>query len=284
MSLHLLPILFLLVFSTRDPDSPVVCKDEKTVLRGNAPPHGFEQWCELPGAIKHGQYKTWHANGKVAKDYWFQNGELNGPGVEFLPNRIPVITGFYRSGKRHGTFQFVNPKDTSDSTTIPFVNDVPNGTGRRSISEGGNAEVRFQNGKMVGVLNFEDLRGRVYKKCKTVDGSMGPCTYHFPAGGPSQQTEAEEFDGEFAVHALTLCYGKQPPYLTGTAAKALISPLVRIRITALYKQLTYAKVEATISSRPPSPDTFLWRAEKRKTFSFSRTRSGSWKPVTCPWF
>jgi len=178
------------------------CKDG-AVIRGN---EGKELYCAkitaYGGEIKHGEYMSWHGNGKpsIVTNYkdgnrdgkyeWFyDNGKpwevlnykddkLDGKFEKFYSNGKPRVVANYKDGKRDGKFEsfhgngklheVLNYKDGKLDGKYEWFH----GNGKPSIVTNykddkldGKFESFFENGQIAGVLNYKDgKRDGKYKR------------------------------------------------------------------------------------------------------------------------
>ncbi len=102
---------------------------EGASLKGDAPPDGTEQWCEMDDGKKHGPYARYHDSGQKAEagDYkngqkagpwkaWYEDGQLNweaefyddvrdGPYTSYFKDGTKRSEGFYEDDKMDGRWQ-----------------------------------------------------------------------------------------------------------------------------------------------------------------------------------
>ncbi len=77
--------------------------------RGDAPPDGFEQWCEAPDAYghsrRHGPARTWYDDGAPWVEQSFADGIVDGPFLERHRNGRPAREGTYVRGRKVGRWR-----------------------------------------------------------------------------------------------------------------------------------------------------------------------------------
>lgn len=87
---------------------PVACP-RGTERRGDAPPDGFEQWCEGKDASGHGlregPARVWYDDGGVWIERSFKAGEPDGAYVERHRNGKRAREGAYVRGRKIGTWR-----------------------------------------------------------------------------------------------------------------------------------------------------------------------------------
>jgi hypothetical protein len=78
-----------------------------TTPKGEAPPEGFEAWCEgRPDAAgrlrRHGPARAWYDDGALHLEERWAEGRRDGPFVEYHRNGRKARAGDYREGERTG--------------------------------------------------------------------------------------------------------------------------------------------------------------------------------------
>ena len=88
--------------------APLACP-KGTERKGDAPPDGFEQWCEGRDGFgyprREGPHRTWYDDGGVWVEKTFREGELEGPFVERYRNGKAAREGTYARGRKVGTWR-----------------------------------------------------------------------------------------------------------------------------------------------------------------------------------
>lgn len=81
------------------------CPDGARIY-GAAPPRGIAQWCHAPDkngkAIRHGEYRRWHKNGKLKTVAEYKKGALDGTRVQWYPTGKKRSENNFLGGERHG--------------------------------------------------------------------------------------------------------------------------------------------------------------------------------------
>jgi len=98
-------VLMFFVVSSIGAEADTSCP-ENTVLTGNPPPEGLEQYCVLPNGEKHGFYKHWYANGQLMELLYFKGGKEHGSQTAWWPNGQMMMQGESVNGKRYRAFEY----------------------------------------------------------------------------------------------------------------------------------------------------------------------------------
>jgi antitoxin component YwqK of YwqJK toxin-antitoxin module len=98
--------------------------------RGEAPPDGHEQWCEVRDLHgkprRHGPARTWYDDGTPWVEEGWRDGEREGPFLERYRNGRLAREGAYRAGRRHGRFTTWH-ENGNRAEEIGFRDGVPDG-------------------------------------------------------------------------------------------------------------------------------------------------------------
>lgn len=147
------------------------CPDD-AILKGDAPPHGIKQWCQLPDATQHGPSSFWYPTGEKRALAHFVHGKLEGPVTEWHRNGKKAEQGFYKDDKRHGAFATWYEDGTKESLE-EYQEDVLSGKWL----------IWYRNGKPMVVSEFRDGKRH------------GPSASYYENG--QIQTQGEFRDGEY---------------------------------------------------------------------------------------
>lgn len=77
-------------------------------FRGN----GAAEQGEFYFGLKNKVWKNWYENGKIKNIYNWQKGMLSGKYQEFTESGLLVVSGKYKSNKKHGRWIYYKTKDT----------------------------------------------------------------------------------------------------------------------------------------------------------------------------
>lgn len=103
---------------------------EESKLAGKPFPQGKRQWCAYKDdnnqIVKHGEYRQWHQSGALHVQAFYEDDELEGEFLEFLPNKQLKERTFYQHGKKNGTSTLWN-KDGQKIREATYHNDFLNG-------------------------------------------------------------------------------------------------------------------------------------------------------------
>ena len=106
----LLMTFFLMAFGCRD-NAP--CPDG-TKRIGDPPPQDIEQWCEksggLDGAVRHGPYNAWYADGKMKEEGKYEDGKKVGMWIRYHKNGKKAHQVPYKNDKMDGMWVKWDPK------------------------------------------------------------------------------------------------------------------------------------------------------------------------------
>jgi len=145
------------------------CPDDSK-LSGQAFPRGIKQGCTYKDKdgvfVKHGEERTWHKNGNLNRQSFYEDGELHGELIEWYPDKTAKSRTLYQHGKRHGqSSQWNNEgKKLIDST---YVNDELNGLYIEYFLNGKpKVKGSYLNDLKSGLWEEYNERGEVSKKAE----------------------------------------------------------------------------------------------------------------------
>jgi len=143
--------------------------------RGEAPPDGYEQWCEVRDLhgrpLRHGPARTWYDDGGPWVEEAWRDGERDGAFVERYRNGRPAREGAFRAGRKHGRWTTFH-ENGNRAEEIGFRDGVPDGPfasyfeSGRPRTEGrhcggaqcGRWRTFDESGREVGTVDYGDLR------------------------------------------------------------------------------------------------------------------------------
>lgn len=154
--------------------APLACP-EGTERRGDAPPDGFEQWCEGRDGYGHarreGPARTWYDDGTVWVEQAFSEGLLDGSFLERHRNGRTAREGTYARGRKIGTWRIwfesgrlEEQSEWRDGTEHgPFTAYWPSGARRTEGRYCGGAQCgRWRtwdaDGRQVGEIDYGEQR------------------------------------------------------------------------------------------------------------------------------
>lgn len=80
----------------------VACDPETTPV-GAPPPDDTEMWCErIPSGERHGEYLSWHPNGRVHEKGRYRDGQRHGTWTRYWPSGGPRARVHFEDGREHG--------------------------------------------------------------------------------------------------------------------------------------------------------------------------------------
>lgn len=146
-----------------------------TERRGDAPPDGFEQWCEGRDGFgrprREGPARTWYDDGGIRLEETFKGGELDGPFVERHRNGKPAREGTYARGRKAGTWSVFFESGVLEERSQwrdgaahgPFASYWPTGALRTEGRHCGGVQCgRWRTfdpgGKLVGEIDYGEQR------------------------------------------------------------------------------------------------------------------------------
>ncbi|RJO66737.1 MAG: hypothetical protein C4523_11630 [Myxococcales bacterium] len=81
-----------------------------TDLVGQAPPNGFEQWCQKQGEsgtfVRHGPYQSWYDNGTLKERGEFNNGKMTGHWISWHETGNKRMEGTREESEQKGLWTF----------------------------------------------------------------------------------------------------------------------------------------------------------------------------------
>lgn len=162
------------------------CPDDSK-LSGQAFPRGVKQGCAYKDKdgvlVKHGEERTWHKNGSLNRQSFYEDGELHGELIEWYPDKTAKLKTLYQHGKRHGQSSQWNKdgKKLKDST---YVNDELNGPHMEYYSNGKpKVKGSYSNDLKSGLWEEYNERGEVLKKAEyKANFKHGKSVEFYPSG------------------------------------------------------------------------------------------------------
>ncbi|MGC3999957.1 MAG: hypothetical protein QM767_21955 [Anaeromyxobacter sp.] len=148
-----------------------------TARQGNAPPDGFEEYCErldeLGRELKQGPARTFYDDGLLWTETTWEKNKRSGPYTEFHRGGARAIQGTYLADGKEGTWTIWFPDGKIEERSSwrnntpdgPFVSFWPGGlpkvVGRHCLgAQCGRWTTFDQDGKEVGVVDYGELRDK----------------------------------------------------------------------------------------------------------------------------
>lgn len=104
----MLVVGLVLLLAASPVQAPLTCP-AGAERRGEAPPDGFEQWCEgkdpYGGGRREGPARAWYDDGGLWKEQSFREGLPDGRFLERHRNGKPAREGTYAMGRKVGTWR-----------------------------------------------------------------------------------------------------------------------------------------------------------------------------------
>jgi len=154
-----------------------------STLKGAVPPKGSETWCADSAGKKQGPATKWYENGKLFKNGWYKDGELDGLVVSFYPTGQLREQVAFAAGKQDGIARrwHLNGAKQAEAHYKAGKEDgivrswYENGTLRQ--------RVRMTAGKPVGKLDEWYPNGKRKRTAFYADGKQsGPSTSWYADG------------------------------------------------------------------------------------------------------
>lgn len=160
---------------------------ENAFLVGKAHPNGKAQWCAYKDSsgneVKHGEFRSWHQNGVIKEQAYYEDGELSGDFKEwYQEKKIKEITK-YTKGLKNGR-STIYSKDGLIVEDCSYVSDfkeglcVKNGVNGRSVEKG-----YYKNGQKNGLWEFYDQNGQVKERTEYLNNMKHGRTNKFTRNG-----------------------------------------------------------------------------------------------------
>lgn len=141
---------------------------QDSLLIGHAFPHGRSQWCAYKDSkkieVKHGEFRSWHNNGKLKSQCIYADGEIHGVYKEWYDDGVVKESTTYSKGRKQGKSTIFS-KEGKKIEEADYADDLKNGLyvkynkTAQPIIKG-----VFKNDQKHGVWEFYDSRGALKEK------------------------------------------------------------------------------------------------------------------------